>query len=302
VDGAGAGPLSAVADADRPMGQVPPTPAAGRVVVVRDPGDPRLADYAALTDAALRKRYEHRAGVLIAEGPNPVRALVASRYPVRSLLVAEERLGEVTDIVERIDAPVYVVHRRVLDQVVRFRLHQGVIACGERLPPPELGGLLEGSRRLVVLDGLNDHENLGALFRSARAFGIDAVLLGPGCADPLYRRSVRVSMGHVLHVAHTRTPALDVTFGLLADRGFVTVALTPDPTADALSPADAPAGRVALVLGPEGPGSSPETLAAANRRVRIPMVDEVDSLNVAAAGAIAFHWLTTGAGRRPMPH
>lgn len=261
---------------------------------VGDPGDPRLADYAALTDAALRKRYEHRAGVLIAEGPNPVRALLASRYPVRSLLVAEERLGDLADVVGAIAGPVYVVQRQVLEAVVRFRMHQGVIACGQRLPPVPLGRLLGRSRRVVVLDGLNDHENLGALFRSARALGIDAVVLGPGCADPLYRRSVRVSMGHVLHVPHTRVPDLEATFGVLATRGFQTVALTPDPGAEPLTPGDPPAGRVALVLGPEGPGSSPATLAAADRRVRIPMATGVDSLNVAAAGAIAFHWLAAG--------
>ena len=255
--------------------------------------DPRLGDYAALTDAALRKRYEHQHGVLIAEGPNPVRQLVASRYPVRSLLVARERLDGARDILAAVEAPAYVVARPVLETVVRFRSHQGVLACGERLPPTDLDAVLAAAQRVAVLEGLNDHENLGTLFRSARALGIDAVVLGPGCADPLYRRSVRVSMGHVLHVAQAWCRDLDHLFDRLAAHGFTTLALTPDPAADRLDRdvEVARADRLAVLLGAEGPGLSTHALERADRRARIDLTDAVDSLNVAAAAAVAFHEL-----------
>lgn len=263
--------------------------------------DPRLADYAALTDAQLRKRYEHRAGVLIAEGPNPVRELVASPYPVRSLLVAEERLARVDDLLDAVAAPVYVVTSELLVELVRFRLHQGVLACGGRLPAPALDELLAGARRVAVLEGLGDHENLGALFRSARALGMDAVVLGPGCADPLYRRSVRVSMGHVLHVPHTRVGSLGDVLDGLRSHGFTTVALTPAGATVPIEELDVePERPVAVLLGAEGPGLSEPALRDADVRVSIPMVAGVDSLNVAAAGAIAFHRLGRVPTRRPL--
>jgi tRNA G18 (ribose-2'-O)-methylase SpoU len=260
-----------------------------------DPGDPALGDYAALSDPALRKRYEHQRGVFIAEGPNPVRELVASPYRVRSLLLAEERVEEVGDVLATVGSvPVYVVPRPVLYELVRFPLHQGVLGCGDRPEPPTLDEVVGDHARLLVLEGLNDHENLGALFRSARGLGCEGVLLGPGCADPLYRRSVRVSMGHVLRLPFTRSPG--GTADLLADlhrRGVTTVALTPDQdAADLRDVAPTFVGcRVALVLGAEGPGLSGEALAGAEHRVRIPMHAGVDSLNVAAAGAIALHAL-----------
>ena len=271
---------------------IEPVPGA---VAITDAGDDRLADYAALTDAALRKRYEHRQGVLIAEGPNPVRALISSPYPVRSLLIAQERIGALEDVVQQViaaGAPVYVVTRELLFEVVRFRLHQGVIACGGRLPDPSVDEVLAGARRVAVLEGLNDHENLGALFRSARGLGIDGVLLGPGCADPLYRRSVRVSMGHVLHVRHGHLDRLETGFAALHAAGFTTVALTPDAAAADLRDLEVGADqRVAVLLGAEGPGLTADALAGAHVRARIPMHHGVDSVNVAAAGAIAFHAL-----------
>ena len=265
------------------------------VVRIADPADPRLGDYAALTDAALRKRYEHQHGVLIAEGPNPVRELLASRYPVRSLLVAERRLASLDELLaerDRSRLPVYVVPQEVLEEVVRFRLHQGVRACGERLPLPTAEDLVAGARRVLVLEGLNDHENLGTLFRTARAFAIDVVLLGPGCADPLYRRSVRVSMGHVLHVPFARTGPIGPALEHLRAVGCTVLALTPEPSAvDLDEAAGLRAGPLALLLGAEGPGLTPEAVAGADRAVRIPITGAVDSLNVAAAGAIACHAL-----------
>jgi tRNA G18 (ribose-2'-O)-methylase SpoU len=271
------------------------TPRMAELITIDDVADPRLGDYVALTDAELRKRYEHQHGVLIAEGPNPVRELVASPYPVRSMLVADDRLDRVADLLPGVDGPVYVVTQPLLHEIVRFKLHQGVIACGERLPPRDSAAVLAGARLVAVLEGLNDHENLGTLFRSARGLGVDGVLLGAGCADPLYRRSVRVSMGHVLHVPHAWVGHLDVAVPELAARGFTTVALTPDPSADDLRDVEVAAtDRVALLLGAEGPGLSASALGAADVRARIPMHAGVDSLNVATAAAIAFHHL----GRR----
>ena len=257
---------------------------------VTDPADDRLADYAVLTDAELRKRYEHQRGVLIAEGPNPVRELATSPYPVRSVLIAEERVDGLRDLLTGIAAPIYVVTRELLYEVVRFRLHQGVIACGARLPPPDPVDVVADARRIVVLEGLNDHENLGTLFRSARGLGVDGMLLGPGCADPLYRRSVRVSMGHVLHVPHGSVRHLGDAFALLHHHGFTTVALTPDPSALDLRDLEvADDDRVAILLGAEGAGLTDAAQAGARLRVRIPMHRGVDSLNVATAAAIALH-------------
>lgn len=268
------------------------------LVPIDDPHDPRLGDYAALTDARLRKRYEHRAGVLIAEGPNPVAELVASPYPVRSLLLAEERVTANAGLLAAVgdEVPAYVVDRETLYEVVRFKAHQGVLACGGRLPAATLTEVIADARRLLVLEGLNDHENLGTLFRTARALGVDGVVLGPGCADPLYRRSVRTSMGHVLHVPFAWARDLDASFATLHDAGVVTVALTPDPAQPALSEVAAAvaAERVAVLLGAEGPGLSDAARRGAHRQARIPMADGVDSLNVAAAGAIALHALSSG--------
>jgi tRNA G18 (ribose-2'-O)-methylase SpoU len=259
------------------------------LILIDDPGDDRLGDYAALTDARLRKRYEHELGVLIAEGPNVVRELVASHYPTRSVLATPAQAEQVAGALGHLDVPLYVVEREVLYELVRFRLHQGVLACGGRLPEPSLDEVLDGARTVAVLEGLNDHENLGTLFRSARGLGVDAVLLAPGCADPLYRRSVRVSMGHVLHVPFARLGALGTSLADLHGRGFATVALTPRDDAVVLTEAARPAERVAILLGAEGPGLSDEAIAGASHAVRIAMHRGVDSLNVAAAGAIAFH-------------
>ncbi|HSK22254.1 MAG TPA: RNA methyltransferase [Egicoccus sp.] len=262
-------------------------------VRITDPADPRLGDYAALNDPALRKRYEHELGVFIAEGPNVVRELLTSRYPTRSVLVAEEHLEAVRDDLDGLPdhVPVYVVARALLYELVRFKLHQGVLGCGDRLAAPEPDAVLDGARTVAVLEGLNDHENLGTLFRSARGLGVDAVLLAPGCADPLYRRSVRVSMGHVLHVPFARVHELGRTLPWLHTHGFATVALTPRADATDLATTPRPADRVAVLLGAEGPGLSAAAIAGASHAVRIAMHHGVDSLNVAAAGAIAFHAL-----------
>lgn len=260
------------------------------IEVIQDPADERVADYRTLRDADLRKRYERKAGVFIAEGPAAVRALLASRYPTRSLLVDPRRARELAPLVQGTAVPVYVAERPVLYEIVAFKLHQGALGCGGRLPLRDPGEVAGGARRLLLLEAMNDHENMGALFRTARAFAVDGVLLGPHCADPLYRRSVRVSMGHVLHLPHAVTAPLPEALQPLRADGITTIALTPDPAATPLDRLD-PRGRLALLLGAEGPGLPTDTLAAADVRARIPMAPDVDSLNVAAAAAVALYAL-----------
>lgn len=251
-------------------------------IVVDDPTDPRLFDFVELRDGRSPE------GAFIVEGLNPLRELVRSSYPMRAVLVANSKLPRVAPMLDGIDVPLYVGDMPLLRATVGFNLHRGVVASAQRRPLPDPLSLLQGARRIAVLEDLNDVENLGNLFRSARAFGIDAVLLDPQTADPLYRRCVRVSMGHVLHVPFARfdrwpAPLVDVRAS-----GFTVVALT--PAADAVPIDEVRAERIAWVLGAEGPGLSDEALAAADVRVRIPIAAEVDSLNVGTAAAIAFRY------------
>lgn len=250
------------------------------LVPIDDPDDERVADYLRLTDAELRRRGE----VFLCEGVLVIRRAIETATPLRSLLVTPERWEVLRADVEPLDLPVYVVAQDVMNAVTGFNIHRGAIAAATRPRPRPLDDLLAGARTVAVLEGVNDVENLGAVFRNAAAFGIDAVLLDPTTADPLYRRSVRVSLGHVLAVPHARIHGIDD----VRPAGFELVALTPDADAEAITTIE-PLDRVALVLGAEGPGLTAATLAAADRRVRIPMVDGVDSLNVATAAAIAFH-------------
>ena len=265
--------------------------------VVDDPDDPRVADYRALTDSDLRVRHEEATGVFIAEGPLVVRELVASAYDVRSVLVTPAQRAALADVLDDLDAPVLVAAQRVIDAVAGFHLHRGALACGRRRAERDLVDVLAGARLVAVLERVNDHENLGALYRNARALGVDAVVLCPECCDPLYRRSVRVSMGHVLHVPTARASSTAGAIAELRERGFTVVALTPQPDAEPVDVLRDPTlGPVALLVGAEGPGLRPETIAAADRCVRIPMAHGVDSLNVAAAAAIAFY--EAGCARR----
>ena len=258
---------------------------------VVDADDPRLDDYRALKDSHLRKRYEHELGVFVAEGPNVVRELLASDYGTKSLLLSPERADDLAPELAVLDAEVFVADRDLIRRIVRFDLHQGAIGCGHRRPPTAPEAVVRGARRVAVLEEMNDHENMGVVFRSARALGIDAVLLGPRSADPLYRRCVRVSMGHVLHVPFAGVGALPAGLELLVGAGLTTVALVTD--ADAVPIGELDRDRpIALLLGAEGPGLSPATVAAADVRARIPMPGPVDSLNVSVAASIAFHVLS----------
>lgn len=226
---------------------------------------------------------------MIAEGTVVVRRLLDSQYPVRSLLGVRTRFEELRPDLASAEAPYLLVTAELMAEVVGFHLNRGVLATADRVSFPPPGELLETVSSAVLLEGVGDHENLGSIFRNAAALGIGAVLLGEGCADPLYRRSVRVSMGTVLLVPFAQLPgAWPAPAELLRNRGFTVAALTPRPTAIPLRQAGLAGGRVALLLGSEGPGLSEAALAAADLLVRIPMAPGVDSLNVATAGAIAF--------------
>ena len=251
---------------------------------VHDPDDSRLADYVDLSDPDLRRRVEAEAGFFIAESPLVVRRLLASGRRVRSVLVTADQHAALHDVLATVAVPVYVAAPPVLRRVVGFELHRGAVASADRWPLPPLPDVLGAARRVAVCERINDHENLGVVFRSAAALGVDAVLLDGECADPLYRRCVRVSIGHAVTVPWTRIAALDE----LRTAGFTTVALTPHVDATAIDDVAWPA-RVALLLGAEGPGLSDSWQRGADVRVRIPMAAGADSLNVATAAAIAFH-------------
>jgi tRNA G18 (ribose-2'-O)-methylase SpoU len=270
-------------------------------MTVRDAGDPRLDDFRDLTRADRRPDRPGGRGLVLAEGVPVVRRLLDSPYPVRAVLGVPGRVQALATELSTVDAPVYVVSADLMATVVGFHLNRGVLAAADRAPAPGLAELLGAASRVAVLEGVNDHENLGALFRNAAALGVDAVLLGERCADPLYRRSVRVSMGHVLRIPFAPLAPWPDGLGLVRAAGFTVLALTPGepsvPLAD-LDPARLP--RTALLLGAEGPGLSAAALSAADIRVRIPMSPGVDSLNVATAAAIAFHHLR-GAFRRADP-
>jgi tRNA G18 (ribose-2'-O)-methylase SpoU len=251
---------------------------------ISDADDPRIADYVDLADPDLRRRVEAERGYFVAESPRVIRVLVASGRPIRSALVTPKQFDALADVLATVDAPVFVAPPAVLRRVVGFDLHRGAVAAADRWALPPVASVLRDARRIAVLQKVNDHENLGVLFRSAAAFGIDAVLLDSECSDPLYRRTVRVSIGHVLHLPWTRIGALDEVHA----EGFQSIALTPRSDAVPLPEIVWPE-RAALLLGAEGEGLSDEWLAAACLRARIPMDDRVDSLNVATAAAVAFY-------------
>jgi len=297
----------------------------GPLVSVADPEDLRLADYRHLNDPAARRRIDAERSIIVVEGRLAVARLLESDLVVRSLLVDDRQATSSSGLVEATrarGATVFVGSPDVVAGTVGFALHRGVVAVASRPEAVDARSVVVGARRaggidggppvVAVLEGLNDHENIGALFRNAAAFGVGAVLLDPTCADPLYRRSIRVSVGHVLHLPFARVAPWPDTLQLLRAEGFVVAAMAPggaDLDASGSSgPLDAHVGLadlrdrstadgfggVALLLGAEGPGLSPEALELSDLTVSIPMAPGVDSLNVATAAAIAFHALRRG--------
>ncbi len=256
-------------------------------VEISDPDDPRLADYRHLRDVQLRQSLEAEHGLFLAEGEKVVRRAVAAGYPVRSFLMAPRWLDGLADVMSESDAPCYVLAESLAEQVTGFHVHRGALASLVRTPLPSVADVLEGARTVVLCEDIVDHTNLGAIFRSAAALGVDGVLLAPRCTDPLYRRSVKVAMGAVFELPWTRLPDWYDALSDVASQGFTTVALTLAEGARPIQEVVHGLAKVALVLGSEGHGLSAHWEQSAQRTAVIPMRRGIDSLNVAAASAIA---------------
>jgi tRNA G18 (ribose-2'-O)-methylase SpoU len=261
---------------------------------IDDPADERVADFVRLNDPAARRRLEHPRGdgngYFVAEGPAVVARLLGSPYPLRSVLVTERGSRALEADLAAVSAPVYRVTQAVMDAICGFQFHRGALAAADRLPLPALADVARRASSLLLVEGVNDNENLGALFRNAAAFGVGGVVLDPTTADPLYRRSIRVSMGHVLRVPFTRVTDWPAALATVRSLEFEVLALTPVADAQDVRTVGR-RGRPALLVGSEGAGLSRAALSAAHRRVRIAMAPGVDSLNVATAAAVALHTL-----------
>ncbi|GAA1479403.1 RNA methyltransferase [Nocardioides aestuarii] len=252
-----------------------------------DPADPRLRDYRDLRDVELRKSLEGEEGLFLAEGEKVVRRALEAGFTARSFLMAPRWLDGLADLLDRSAAPCFVLPEALIEQVTGFHVHRGALASLHRRPLPGVDEVLDRARSVLVLEDVVDHTNVGAIFRCGAALGFDAVLLAPRCADPLYRRAVKVAMGTVFSVPWTRLPDWYDALPDLSSRGFTTVALTLADDARPVEEAVAGLDRVALVLGSEGHGLSSRWEQSADRRAVIPMAAGVDSLNVAAATAVA---------------
>jgi tRNA G18 (ribose-2'-O)-methylase SpoU len=267
------------------------------VIDIGDPGDARLDDFRDLNSVDRRPDLPTGKGLVIGEGVLVVQRMLASRFRPFALLGTDRRLAELAgDITALTDLtgteiPYYRVSAEVMARVVGFHLNRGVLAAARRPAESTMAEALVDATTVAVLEGVNDHENLGAIFRNAAGLGVDAVVFGAGCADPLYRRAVRVSMGHALLVPYARAVRWPADLDLLHDNGFRVLAMTPDPRAATLAEAMAQTrdARVAVMVGAEGPGLTRAAMRAADLRVRIPMARGTDSLNVATAAALAFY-------------
>jgi tRNA G18 (ribose-2'-O)-methylase SpoU len=257
------------------------------LIEIADPADPRLSDYRDLRDVELRKHLEAEHGLFLAEGEKVVRRAVEAGFTPRSLLMAPRWVEGLSDVLATTDAPCYVLSEALAEQVTGFHVHRGALASLERRPLPPVAEVLEGARSVLVLEDIVDHTNVGAILRSGAALGFDAVLLSPRCADPLYRRAIKVAMGAVFTMPWTRVPDWYDALPDLSAAGFTTVALTLAPDSTPIEDAVSGVDRLALVLGSEGHGLSSRWEQAADRRAIIPMREGIDSLNVAAATAVA---------------
>lgn len=261
------------------------------VTYITDPADPRLDDYRELNSIAVRAEME-RDEYFMGEGYVPIDRMLDSGHRMRSVLMHPKRIKRFIPAIARREmagVPVYVAEQEVLVEVVGFNMYRCCLASAFRAPMPTVAELALSCRRLVVLEALNDDQNVGAIARAARAFGIDGMVISPTCNDPYQRRTVRVSMGEILHVPVARASADDWPSALhtLRDAGFDTLALTPADDAVDLWDVEVP-DRVAVLLGAEGHGLEAETMEAATHRVRIPISPDVDSLNVGHAAAVTF--------------
>lgn len=261
------------------------------VIDITDPDDDRVDDFRDLNSIERRPDLPTGKGLVIAEGVLVVQRMLGSRFSPHAFLGTQRRLTELAADLAGARAPFYRATAEVMADVIGFHLNRGVLGAARRPPELTTAEVLTDARTIAVLEGVNDHENLGSVFRNAAGLGVDAVIFGTGCADPLYRRAVRVSMGHALLVPFARTQRWPGDLELLRDNGFRLLAMTPDPRADTLADAmGALAGqKVAVLVGAEGPGLTETTMRASDVRVRIPMSRGTDSLNVATAAACAFY-------------
>lgn len=270
------------------------------IVEITDPTDPRLDDVRDLKHSDNRPDLPGGKGLVIAEGPLVISRLLASRFPVRCLVGFPAKLAKFCSdpaiAAHCADIPKYAVSREVLAQVAGYDMHRGLLAAADRAPEPSLEHILASAHTLFILEGVGDHENIGALFRNGAGLDVDGVLFGNGCADPLYRRSVRVSMGHVLRLPFATLPGKrfewQTQLAQVREAGFRLVSLTPNTSAPLLSEAlyDAqgkPWEKVAFLVGAEGPGLLEKTMRLSHIRAQIPMAAGTDSLNLATAAAIA---------------
>lgn len=264
---------------------------------ISDPADPRVGDYVGLTDVVRRLKHEPEGGFFLAEGMLVMRRAVQAGCPPRSLLLSPNRLDDLLPELRDLPCPVYVASAEVMHAVTGFHVHRGALGAFGRLAVPSVHEVLARSRRVLVLENVNSPTNLGAVFRSAAGLGIDAVLLSPTSCDPLYRRAVRVSMGEVLAVPYAYFDDWPRGLDDLRSAGFQVLAMTPAKDATRLDELELDEeAKVAVLLGAEGPGLTAAALAGSTTTVRIPMAAGVDSLNVAAAAAVAC-WAV---GRRPV--
>lgn len=270
------------------------------IIHLESAADPRVSDYTSLTDVQLRKVREPLEGMYIAESSRVLRRALDAGHSPRSFFLAEKWLDDLSDVLDaHPDVPAFVGTAEMLEEITGFHLHRGAMAAMHRPAPADIAELLAGARRVAVLEDIVDHTNIGAIFRSAAALGVDAVLVSPRCGDPLYRRSIRVSMGTVFQVPWARLSEWPQGISLLREAGFTTAALAlahDSLTINELAARDDE--KLALILGTEGDGLSASTLAEADVTVMIPMYAGVDSLNVAAASAVAFFATQPQSGTR----
>lgn len=262
------------------------------IVEVVDSEDPRLASYGRLNEPMARERHEKAAGVFIVEGQTAILRLLETQHEIVSMLLTASRYANLADRLATLQTDVFIASRDILRATVGFDLHRGAVALVRRPQPRTLTDVLATSRTIAILEGLNDHENLGAIARTARAFGVDAFVLDPTCADPYYRRAIRVSMGEMLFLPIAVAEDWPADLHRIRQAGFRILALT--PAADAVplrTIARATGERIAIMLGAEGPGLTHAAQQAADQRVRIEISADVDSVNVGHAAAVAFHAL-----------
>ena len=268
------------------------------VIDILDPADSRVEDFRDLNSVDRRPDLPTGKGLVIAEGVLVAQRMLASRFRPHAFLGTQRRLLELADDLADAGAPYYRAPAEVMAEVVGFHLNRGVLGAARRAPELTVSDVIRGARTVAVLEGVNDHENLGSIFRNAAGLGVDGVIFGTGCADPLYRRAVRVSMGHALLVPFAKAQQWPADLNTLRDNGFRLLAMTPNPAAQTLAEAiDGLADqKVAILVGAEGPGLTETAMRASDTRVRIPMARGTDSLNVATAAALAFYERARSAG------